>query len=274
MSGNYHLLFGLNANTPQYEYRSNEHFLSVLDQQLNLFAVDRSKSQYILFTGVNNEVFRRDFTDPIDRLTDFEIYSITHELIIVKIESHTHGWSRSAFNVLLLDKLKTMDDHHKDIRGFASAHVQGEDRIQRADQIYQPKRLPRHRSRQWPSLVLEAGYTEGQRKLNSDIDWWITQSKGDVKCAITIAVNPRVKEIVISQWYGNDSQQRVYRNALSHALSQDGRGAIKTSNPNPLTIPFEHLFLRPPSGNEQDITFTITDLKEVANDVWEVQFEA
>lgn len=264
MSGNYHLLFGLSANTPQYEYRSNEHFLSVLDEELSLFAVDQSRSQYIVFTGVNNEVYRRDFRD----LTDIETYSITHELVIVKMETHTHAWAHSYFNLLLHDKLKTMN-HDEDIRHFGYAHVEGDDRKKRGDQIYQPKRLPRHRSRHWPSLVLEAGYTEGQRKLNSDIDWWITQSNGDVKCAITIAVNPRVKEIVFCQWYGNNSQQRVYRNVLS----QDGRGAIKTSHSNPLIISFEHLFLRPAVGNEQDIAFTIADLKKLAKDVWEVQFE-
>ncbi|KAH8689851.1 hypothetical protein BGW36DRAFT_432817 [Talaromyces proteolyticus] len=269
MSGNYHLLFGLSSNTSQHEYQNNKHFLSVLNQELDIFTADQSKSQYILFTGVTNEVFRRDFTDPIDSLTDFEIYSITHELIIVKMESHTHAHAHSVFNALLIRKLVTMNDHDKDIRYFASAHVQGDDRKKRADQIYQPKRLPRHRSRHWPSLVLEVGYTEGQRKLESDINWWITQSNGDVKSAVTIAVNPRVKQIVICQWYGNNPQQRVYRNALS----QNDQGAIQTSNPNPLVIPFAHLFLRQPSGNEQDITFTIAELKELAKNVWEVQFE-
>jgi hypothetical protein len=269
MAVDYHLLFGLSANTPQYEYRSNKYFLSVLDQELSLFAVDQSRSQYILFTGVNNEVFRRDFTDPIDRLTDFETHSTTHKLIIVKMESHTHASAHSDFNVMLVGKLTAMHDLHETVRYFASAHVQGDDRKKRADQIYQPRRLPRHRSRHWPSLVLEAGYTEGQRKLNSDINWWITQSQGDVKSAITIAVNPKAKEIVICQWYGNNPQQRVYRNVLS----QDDRGAIKTSNPNPLTISFEHLLLRPPFENEHDIIFTIADLKRFAKKVWEVQYE-
>jgi len=60
----------------------------------------------------------------------------------------------------------------------------------------------------------------------------------------------------------------VYRNVLS----QDDGQPIKTSDANPLVITFEHLFLRQPDGNEQDIIFTIDDLKEFAKDVWEVQF--
>lgn len=269
MSGNYHLLFGLCPSTPQHEYQNNEHFLSVLNQELQLFSVSQSKSQYIIFTGVNNEVFLRDFKDPVHRLTEFETYSIAHELILVKMESHTHGYAHSLFNNELVGKLNIMHGHSKDIRGFGGAHVQGKDRMKRADQIYQPRTLPRHRSRHWPSLVLETGNTEGQRKLESDIDWWLTQSNGDVKSAITIAVNSRVKQILFCQWHGDNPRQRVYRNELS----QDGRGAIKTSNPDPLVITFEHLFLRPASGNEQDFTFTIADLKDFAKNVWEVQFE-
>jgi hypothetical protein len=269
MLGNYHLLFGLSANTSQHEYRNNEHFLSVLDQELSSFTSDQSRSQYIIFTGVNNEVFCQDFTDPIDSLTTFETYSITHELILVKMETHTHAYLSYAFDRLLVKKLRTMQEHDEDIRGFASAHVEGEDRKKRADQIYQPRRLPRHRSRQWPSLVLEVGYTEGQRKLDSDIDWWITQSNGDVKSAITISADPGVKRIVIYQWHGNNPRQQVYRNVLS----QNYGGAINTSNSNPLVITFEHLFLRQRDANEQDIIFTIDDLKEFAKDVWEVQFE-
>ena len=233
-------------------------FLIVIKLEVNTF-----------FTRVNRDIFRRDFANPINNSTEFETYSIPDEIIIVKMESHTHACAHSAFNLLLYKKLGTMHGLDEQIIAFAGAHVQGEDRKKRADQIYQPRRLPRDRNRQWPSLVLEAGYTEGQRKLNSDIDWWITQSRGDVKSAITIAVNPRYKEIVFCQWYGNNSRQKVYRNALS----QKGRGEVKASNPAPLTIPLEHLILRPRSGNEQDIIITTTDLKELAKKVWEVQFE-
>ena len=271
MSGNDHLPFGLSANTPQYEYQGTRHFLSALHHELDLFAADQSKSQYILFTGVSTDIFRRDFANPTGNSTEFEIYSIPDKIIIVKMESHTHAWAHEAFDWLLHDKLIAMPGHlDKQIRGFASAHVEGDDHKKRADKIYQPKRLPRGRSRQWPSVVLETGYTEGQRKLNSDIEWWITQSKGDVKSAMTIAVNPKYKEIVFCQWYSNgSSQQKVYRNVLS----QNGRGQVKASNPAPLTIPFEHLLLRPRSKNEEDIVITTADLEEFAKDVWEVQFE-
>lgn len=48
---------------------------------------------------------------------------------------------------------------------------------------------------------------------------------------------------------------------------------MRNTNPDPLVIKFDHLFLRKPSGIERDITFTIDELKEFAQDIWEVEFE-
>lgn len=95
------------------------------------------------------------------------------------------------------------------------------------------------------------------------------QSNRDVKCGVAIAVNPRVKQIVICQWYGDNPEQRVYYNEIS----QKDQEAIKTSYPDPLVIQFDHIFLREPDGRETDVTLTIDDLKDLANLVWEVQFE-
>lgn len=81
---------------------------SRVQQELHLFDFDQSRSQYILFTGVNNDIFRRDFANPIDNSTEFEIYSIPDEIIMVKMESHTHAWAHCAFNLLLYKKLGAM----------------------------------------------------------------------------------------------------------------------------------------------------------------------
>lgn len=267
-NGNYHLLFGVSANTSQYEYQNSRHFLSILDQELRIFTSNpKSKSEYIIFTGVDEKTFHRDFLDPVDGLIDFETYSTTQQLILVKMESHTHGFTHRAFDNLLHDKLRDMNNANEHIRPFGSAHVQGKERIKRADESYKPRRLPSYRTNKWPSLVVEVGYSEVQQKLGSDVDWWLTQSDGDVKSVITIAVNKRIKEITICRWHGTG---RVYRNVLS----QNGRRAVKNTDPNPLVITFEHLFLRLPLGIEKDIIFTVDELKKFAQDIWEVEFEA
>jgi hypothetical protein len=47
-------------------------------------------------------------------------------------------------------------------------------------------------------------------------------------------------------------------------------GQMKLSNDS-LTIPFESLFLRQPTGNENDITLDRETLQELANRTWSLQ---
>jgi hypothetical protein len=258
-------LFGLSALTNQYEYGDSSRFLSIVDRELGLFMADhKSRSEYIIFTGVDGQIFRRDFHTR-DGLLDFETYSITHQLILFKIESHTHAFTHRAFHDILHDKLRDMGNVQSQIRPFGAAHVQGEERKKRADESYMPKRLPLYRRNHWPSLVVEVGYSEVQRKLESDVEWWSTESAGDVKAAITIAVDPRVKQMIICQWHGTNM---VYRNVLSRAYG----GRMRNTNSNPLVIEFERLVLRAPQGIEADIIFTIDELNNFAEEVWEVEF--
>ncbi|QKX58844.1 uncharacterized protein TRUGW13939_05972 [Talaromyces rugulosus] len=266
MSLDYHGLFGLSALTNQYEYGNSRQFLSIVNQELGLFMTDhKSRSEYIIFTGVDGQTFRRDFLNR-DGPADFETYSITHQLILFKMESHTHGIAHRSFDHMLHDKLRDMGNGDRQIRPFGSAHVQGEERKKRADESYQPNRLPRHRSNHWPSLVVEVGYSEVQRKLESDVAWWSTESAGDVRAVITIAVDPRVKRMIICQWHGTNM---VYRNVLSRPYG----GRMQNTNSNPLVIEFDRLFLRAPQGIEANITFTIDELGEFAELVWEIEFE-
>lgn len=65
----YRLLFGLSANTSQHEYRNRSHFLSLLSHELDVFDRDTERrSEYIIFTGVDQETFRADFVDPVNSL--------------------------------------------------------------------------------------------------------------------------------------------------------------------------------------------------------------
>lgn len=105
-----------------------------------------------------------------------------------------------------------------------------------------------------------------QRSLETDVEWWATESDGDVKAAITIAVNPSVKQMIICQWHGTEM---VYRNVLSREYGR----RMQNTNLNPLVIEFERLFLRAPQGVENDIVFEIDVLNEFAEEVWEIEFE-
>lgn len=267
MSIDYHNLFRLSALTNQYEYGDSKRFNSIVNEELRLFTADhKSRSEYIIFTGVDGETFDRDFVSHDGDATDFNTYSATHQVILFKMESHTHALAHRTFDHMLHDKLRDMGNMQDQIRPFGAAHVQGEDRKKRADESYLPKRLPRARNNHWPSLVVEVGYSEVQRSLEGDVEWWSTESDGDVKAAITIAVDPRVKQMIICQWNGTEM---VYRNVISREYGQ----RIQNTNVNPLVIDFERLFLRASQEVEKDIVFSINELNSFAEEVWEVEFE-
>lgn len=264
---NYKVLFGLSADTNQYEYHNHKHFLSVLSEELDAFiAHPRSRSQYIIFTGVNEDIFRRYFVDPDDGLTDFETYSIPHRLILVKMKPRTHAFTHRSFGDLVHGKLLDMNIKALGLVPFGSAHIQGKERIKRADEIYQPTRLPKRRTKHWPSFVVEVGYSDAQRKLQGDVDWWMNESSGDVKSVVTIATDRTCKEITICQW---NRMGEIYRNVLS----QDGERDVRASNQDPLVIAFDDLFLRRPSGIEKDIIIPVDELKDFAEDIWEIESE-
>lgn len=129
-----------------------------------------------------------------------------------------------------------------------------------ADYTVQPKRLPRGRSRKWPSLVVETGFTETHGKLAADADWWLRQSNGDVKVVITIKVSKT--KVTIRRWGGQAvlKQEIVMR-------KHNRRPATITGAP--LRIPFRDLFLRDPVRNQGDLIFRQEDLEEWAEAIWE-----
>ncbi|KAH8690481.1 hypothetical protein BGW36DRAFT_261867, partial [Talaromyces proteolyticus] len=48
---------GLSATTSEYEYRNKNHFLAMQKRELDLFEADRTRSPYIIFFGVTEQIF-------------------------------------------------------------------------------------------------------------------------------------------------------------------------------------------------------------------------
>lgn len=144
--------------------------------------------------------------------------------------------------------------------------------IKRADQSFKPKDLPEGRSEFWPALVIETGWSESKQKLQDDASWFLRESAGDVKVAVTIEIHQEIPEIVIEKWEPklNPTSPRIgVQSTLAQhiAISKTkGRPASTTTVEGaPLVIPFEDLFLRPPRPGEGNIKFTHQDLRDVVD---------
>lgn len=260
------LLLGLGANTPRYEYQNRAHFLSTQQQELDRFHADQSsRCEYIIFTGVDQNTFLKDDLGLLSSLV--ETYSAALRVILIKMESHAHAVAHERFNFQMAIKLRDMSLEWE-IRPFGAAHVQGDDRMKRADKSYRPAHFPRDRPRQWPTLVVETAFTESDTKLQEDIPWWLHTTQGSC-CVVTISINQRMREIVFEKWVASPRPKRMYRTVLTQ---NDNGGDIRVTNTQPLVIGFYELFLTQPAVNEVDITFNMEDLRAIGEEVWDEQF--
>lgn len=146
----------------------------------------------------------------------------------------------------------------------------------------------------WPTLVMEAGYSQSMASLRETMEWWFRASNHEVKIVLLIKVNRIQQNIVIERWEaapvtpitaprtGATTTGSV--SASTSALRPDRRQEItitKDTNSNPaqypvkskvsgtdLVLPFRLLFLREPGPQEGDIAVTTADLQVCAAHVW------
>lgn len=228
-------------------------------------------SEWVLFSKVNQQAFSRDFLNSDDSLLQrcWNSYDSAQHLLLVKMTvSRAQEIAARLFERLLFDCLKPMD-LNKCLVSFGSATCTAENgSAKQPDCQILPKRLPRARTKKWPSLVVETGFSESPSKLMSDARFWLSESNGDVQMVITIKISRSSPNIGLVLWeLVNDRAKRQQVVTISK-----GKNNHVSLEGQPLVISFEKLFLRSPSlQKEINISLDNAILKELAEDVWEKQ---
>lgn len=112
--------------------------------------------------------------------------------------------------------------------------------------------------------------------LNADARWWLEESKGDVKTALTVLVSRTRREIIIEDWAMVDRPTRAEPSKqVPHVgqrvvISQEAAEQPIRMNSDHLEIRFQRLFLRAAGQNEGNIVLTREDLESIANMSWNV----
>ena len=152
-------------------------------------------------------------------------------------------------------------------------------------------RSQRSRGEDWPTLVIEAGYSQSLESLRRDMRWWFGASDHQVKIVLLAKLEVSQREIILEKWQEVSALPRsgatTTRAAaqLSPNRSQlinitrapgitntdpnrfDPRSYIITSGA--LRLEFDHLFLRQPGQGEGDAIISIPQLQMYAVYVWE-----
>lgn len=268
-------------NISQYQYKGLQNFWSLVALEQERFYDEAGTcSPYILFSHVDNKTFTRDF-DIINHKSSWRLfdsyYPFSQLLLVRMVTTKDHERAYMRLVDLIIFKLAKMNGANFTLDWTGSADIKTPSRTKKPDQGATPLDLPTGRSDLWPTLIIEAAYSESRAKLQGDAEWWLKASNGDVRIALTIAMHQRKPEIVIRKWGNFHTGQTRTRIQTSPILHQQivisrpvGQSETVVTN-GPLVISFHDLFLRDPSHYEDDILLTESDLRGMAEGIWKRQ---
>ena len=268
-----------------------------VEKQYDALRDDDTTGQYLVFLGVTKDHLaqidrQRTKTGKHTRMTH---YMDTRELII-KLPTAKHEAAHLSFGGKVNRKLEGMGLPEDSLYGIGATTFVGSSSSKEGDSTYKP--LCRTREEDWPTLVVEAGYSEKLAKLRADAEWWLINSGGKVKIVIIISIEEEEKSLLIEQWcmplplpIRSGPVTRARSTANTHAntntnttvpvkiqeltIVQDppiphppGTIPTYTVTGAPLILEFEKLLLRAPVPPEGNVIFTAADLQAWAERYW------
>ncbi|KAK0614066.1 hypothetical protein B0T14DRAFT_539685 [Immersiella caudata] len=132
----------------------------------------------------------------------------------------------------------------------------------------------------WPTLVIEAGFSQSLGKLRLAMWRWFSLSNYEVKIVLLAKFNSTI--ILLEKWE-EEAQVRpgatTTRHSLQHltpvlrqsiTITQNTTTDLTSYNvtSSALVLSFRLLFLRDPGPGEGDFVFSVQELEEYARDVW------
>lgn len=140
----------------------------------------------------------------------------------------------------------------------------------------------RGKSDSWPTLVIEAGYSESLVQLRRDMEWWFTESNHDVKIVVLVKLDRAHNMIVLEKWQEEQLPAQpgipITRSAPLVPVLRQNIEIHRDITANPpaynvtrgaLVLGFRDLFLRNPRRGEGNFVFSVQELGEYARVAWE-----
>ncbi|KAJ5121026.1 uncharacterized protein N7515_008987 [Penicillium bovifimosum] len=215
-------------------------------QQQNL-PIDVIK--YLLFTNVPPTV-----AEEISSSSTRHMFNYDTQSMILKLVTGAHQTASRALLCEVQYILLGMD-LHRSILPLGSTRVRGRDA-------------------KWPTVAVEIGVSDSYGKLKADAEWWLSNSRGEVKLVIIVSINrktPGIKFETVVLDVGSLRHSR-YVTTIRQTIMVSRRGEQITVSPEvPLTIEFEELFCRQPVSPEHKIDISPDQLRYISSDVWEQQ---
>ena len=248
----------------------------------SLFPKDSVEDRFVVLKHFPPDVLA-EHTEKLPGRCD---YSPSLRTLILTMPSEPHEVAASAFEFILLNTAQEMKVRRR-IKPCAATRIDTPDRSKEADRSWKPRF--KESWRQFPTVVLEVGFSETAAKLEKNISWWINQSEGEVRMGITIDIKRGSGHVEIKSWtpafqpqlrgvyvtakgrhVSNSIKYPPLPRLVQRILVKKGRnGSRPFVEGGPLSIPFRALLLDEPGEGEGD--FALTDdmlLNDLAEVVW------
>jgi len=262
----------------------------------------RSNQQYLVFQGVTE--YHLDKIDH-ERASIGKHTRMSHDtdddiLVIKLMPAAEHENAHITLGTDLVLALIGMGLPRHCLYALGGTTFHGRNSSKEADAAFKPR--SRTQKTDWPTIVFESGLSESLPRLRVDAQWWLTNSGGDVNIVVLISITPAVKRLRFEKWClrpapGNRPATRANPNsnplvltrvptrvqeitviqnlaaqpstiAQPSATIQPGPAPRYTVTGAPLTLGFQDILLRAPVPPEGNVTFTIADLSQFAEEFW------
>ena len=262
-------------------------FTTINNMQRAIDSFEKSKaseaSPYLIFRLVTKDdllkIERARESGKIDRGLRMTHY-VDWNILIVKVPTAEHEAAHRNFGKRLNTRAAGMG-LEDEFFYVGATKFQVRRASKEGDSAFKPLSI-RPRKADWPTIVIEAGWSESLRKLRLDAGFWLEDSGEEVKIVLLFSIGrgARAGTMIIEKWENlpvsaNRPATRSITRAAGNAQRATQIQAItidsnsNTVNGAPLTLEFQKIFLRqavPPL--EQDFTFTAQDLSAFATNFW------
>ncbi|KXG52013.1 uncharacterized protein PGRI_082970 [Penicillium griseofulvum] len=121
-------------------------------------------------------------------------------------------------------------------------------------------------STHYPSIIVEVAWTETRKKLENDMQWWLTKTDGQVNVVLSVTVQRRGK-IIVEEWGIKRNSvvpvqtMQIVRKPASNDQKVEGH----------LSLNFEDIHRRQKTQGNTDFVLTPDGLERMAKGIWIAQ---
>ncbi|KAJ6125327.1 hypothetical protein N7471_012644 [Penicillium samsonianum] len=229
--------------------------------------------KYIRFTNVPPAI-----ADKFSLRNTRQMFNRSTQYMIIKLLTGAHETAARGLGGAVQNEIYNtgLDEL---IRPLGSKTIQGVFCRKEANAAYGPAQPVPGRNPKWPTVVVEVGVSESYRKLRADAEWWLTNSRGDVKLVIIVFVSRKTPNIKFETVALDPTVNslRLQRPRYVAKIRQSITASRDANQPNsqitirpavPLNIGFEELFCRQPVPPEHNIELSPDRLGRISKHVW------